>query len=198
MLPDPVPGTSVRAVLTCPDGGRCMMAGFPGLITAPDRPDRIDPARTAATLAAMHARGAPLLVVLAEAADLPPDAFPTLRDTADSIGIDLAFLPIRDYHAPDDDTYRAWRDLRASRTDLPGHGGSIAVTCRHGAGRSGLMAALVLIEGGMSLDAAVATVRDHFAEAIETEVQMRWLARVSARLKDESVSLDVDSGATHS
>jgi hypothetical protein len=60
------------------------------------------------------------------------------------------------------------------------------------------MAALVLIEGGMSLEAAVSTVRDHFAEAIETEVQMRWLARVSARLKDESVSLDVDSGATHS
>lgn len=198
MLPGIDPQTSLRTVIDCPGGGRCMMAGFPGL--GPDQAyqDTIDDTRAKATLTAIHAQGARLLVVLAEASDLPAGAFDTLRRIAGSVGLDLAFLPIRDYHAPDPETYRSWRALCATRDDLPNRGGAVAFTCRHGAGRSGLMAALVLLEDGLPLDQAVTTIRAQFSEAIETDVQMTWLNRVSARLKDESTTLDVESDATHS
>ena len=78
------------------------------------------------------------------------------------------------------------------RSDLPTRGGTVAFACQYGAGRSGLMAAYVLLQCGMRLEDAVATVRDHFAEAIESEIQMTWLTEVSARLKVNASPLDVD------
>lgn len=189
--------TSLRAVIKCPGQGRCMMAGFPGLAAGADGTPFLDPDRMGATLDAIVANGAPLLVVLTEEHELPDGSFDQLRGQAAARGLDLAFLPIRDYHTPDDPTIGRWHDLLATRQDLPNTGGTVAFTCRHGAGRSGLMATNVLLHDGMDLPDAVDLVRSHFAEAIETESQMSWLQGVSRRLKDDSQTLDVDSGTTH-
>lgn len=190
--------TSLRAVIDRPGGGRCLMSGFPGLQTSKGQPDVIDPEAAQRTVAAITANGADLLIVLAEQFDLPDTAFDVLRQAADKARLTLEFLPIRDYHAPDQATEEAWNNIAGRHSRQIGPGGTVAFNCRHGAGRSGLMAAFILLRDGMSLDQAVTTVRQHFSEAIETEVQMNWLRQVSSRLKDDSQTLDVDSGATHS
>jgi protein-tyrosine phosphatase len=184
--------TSLRAVVECPCGGRCLMAGFPGLRTGIDGTAYMDPDHLAATLDRIFETGARLLILLAEEKELPQKSFAMVADRAATIGLELAFLPIPDFNVPDDDMIRRWHDLLATRSDLPTRGGTVAFACQYGAGRSGLMAAYVLLQCGMALEDAVATVRDHFAEAIESEIQMTWLTEVSARLKVNASPLDVD------
>lgn len=174
------------------------MVGFPGLETAVDGTAYIDPAMAGATLDAICDTGATLLVILTEEDELPPGAYAILREQADFRGLELAFIPIPDFQTPDTPSVQRWFDLQSARTDLPSSGGTVAFSCQYGAGRSGLMSAFVLLLLGQPLDTAVTTVRGAFHEAIESDVQMAWLERVSAWLKDESQTLDLDSGATHS
>lgn len=189
--------TSLRAVIDTPGDGRVMMAGFPGLDTGVDGSGYIDPDQTRATLHAITSRGATLLVVLTEEPELPPQAYAVLTREAEARKLDLLFLPILDYHAPDAATLRRWHDLMADRQDAPDAGGCIAFCCQYGAGRSGAMAAYTLMRTGLSLDDAVTAVRAQFSEAIESEAQMAWLEMVSSRLKDDSQTLDLDSDTPH-
>ena len=191
-------GNSLRAVIDIPDGGRCMMAGFPGLATGIDGTAYMDPEGITATLGAIRDHGAPLLVILTEESELPDDAYTLVRKNAEEIGLHLAFLPIVDFSVPAPDMLERWYDLQAKRDDLPNSGGTVAFCCQHGAGRSGLMAALVLLNAHVPLDTAVTTVRGQFSEAIESAAQMEWLKAVSARLKDQPGALDLDSDPTHS
>lgn len=182
--------TALRAAIDVPAGGQCLMAGFPGLETGIDGTPYIDPDSLHATLAQIRAHGARLLVVLTEEQELPENAYQFLRDGSAVVGLDLVFLPIRDFSVPDADGLRQWQNLKTARADMPARGGTIAFCCQYGAGRSGLMVALCLMEQGVPLERAVATIRDQFAEAIESKEQMAWLDKVSSRLKDETQGLD--------
>lgn len=168
------------------------MTGFPGLDTGVDGTPYIDPDGLSATLHDICTNGAGLLIVLTEEEELPDGAYDLLKTEAKAKTLDLNFLPIQDFQAPDADGLTQWHTLRNNRTDMPSDGGTIAFSCQYGAGRSGLMAALCLLEKGVGLQTAVATVRQHFSEAIESDVQMAWLTEVSAELKDESQTLDLD------
>lgn len=179
-------------LVECPGGGRCMFSSFPGLETGVDGTGYIDPDTMRARLQAIEGKGAKLLVVLTQEAELPTDAHTMLREAAQDIGIDTTFLPVPDYHAPDATTTARWHDLDSSRSDTPRSGGTMAFCCHFGAGRSGAFAAYVLITLGLDLDQAVTTVRAARKEAIESDDQMAWLRAVSGRLKDDSATLDLE------
>lgn len=178
-----VEDTSIRAVITLPERGTCIMSGFPGLATAVDGSAYIDPESADTTLRAIRKAGAALLIVLTEETELPEQAYCFLRQQAEASGIALEFLPIPDFQAPDARGLAQWEALKSARPDLPDAGGTVAFACQYGAGRSGLMAALLHLEQGASLDQAVSAVRSHFGEAIESEVQMAWLTEMAARAK---------------
>jgi protein-tyrosine phosphatase len=174
------------------NGGRCMFSSFPGLETGVDGTAYIDPDAMGRRLRSIAGQGAKLLIVLTEEAELPTDAHTLLRQTAQDTGIETAFLPVPDYHAPDAATMARWHDLDAQRTDTPRSGGTMACCCHFGAGRSGSFTAYILITLGLDLDQAVTKVRAARKEAIESEEQMAWLRAVSARLKDDSPTLDLE------
>ncbi|MGI3169419.1 hypothetical protein ACRARG_09725 [Pseudooceanicola sp. C21-150M6] len=171
----PLCETSVRARIDCPGGGACLMSGFPGLQTGIDGSAYLDPESMTQTLSALRRQKATLMVVLTEEKELPEGAFPMLREQAESLGLELAFLPIPDYQAPDSALITSWQKLEKGRVDTPGKGGTIAFSCQYGAGRSGTMAAYLLIGLGMAPDQAIDQVRSCFSEAIESEVQVNWL-----------------------
>ena len=52
------------------------------------------------------------------------------------------------------------------------------------------MAALMLIEQGLTADQAVAKVREGFSEAVESENQLIFLQKISGELKLEPHNLD--------
>jgi protein-tyrosine phosphatase len=188
--------TSVRAIISCPNGSRIVTSGFPGLQTSIDGSAYIDPHNLSETIAALQAAKAETLVVLTESEELPEDAMPLLMAAAKQAEVRLAALPIPDYSAPDDATLAQWSDL-VTRIGWPENRGTIAVCCQHGAGRSGTIAAYALMRQGLSKDQAITAVRAEFEESIESEVQLEFLEMISARLKDEADDLDPDKDDSH-
>lgn len=174
----PGPGggmTSIRAVIDCPRGGRVAMAGFPGLETGIDGSAYLDPESLHETVAELAELGAGTLLVLPEEGELPDGALDALGEAALAADLVPIFMPIRDFGTPGAAFMDRWATLLPSlRADLAA-GRTVAACCQYGAGRSGMLAALLLIEEGTAPGHAIAQVRDHFDEAIESAEQEDWL-----------------------
>ncbi|TYC60977.1 hypothetical protein FMN50_06980 [Rhodobacterales bacterium] len=167
--------TSVRTDIAYPGGGRIVTLGFPGLAFDIAGTSVIEPERMQATLQDPALQACGLLVVLVERAEVPENAWSLLGEAASEQAIRVVHLPIRDYQAPDAEFEAGWQSLRTEIGELLASGGALALSCHYGAGRSGTMAASLLMDSGMTADEAVATVRRHFSESIESEEQLTWL-----------------------
>lgn len=137
-------------------------------------------ASVAGDLAAIRAAGAGRLVTLVEAKELP---LPLLAwiEAVEAAGLDFLHLPIADYGVPGGDFEPDW-----AAADLAGRlraGETVAIHCRAGLGRTGTIAARLLIEcAGLDAAAAIRLIRaEHAAEAVETAGQVAWLDEVARR-----------------
>ncbi|MGX1743657.1 phosphatase domain-containing protein [Bosea sp. NPDC055353] len=118
-------------------------------------------------LAGLGARG---LLSLVEAKEFP-DGFANAISAA---GLQWAHLPIPDYGVPDAIFMAGWRKLDLARRLREGE--SWAIHCRAGLGRTGTIAALLLVENGAGAADAIAQIRrEHDAAAVETEAQADFL-----------------------
>lgn len=155
--------------------GRLCLSACPGTWTGP-----ADAATVARDLAAIAATGARLLVTLVEAHELPlPLA--DWRDAVRAAGLEPLHLPIPDWGVPEAAFETAWSEARLAERLAAGE--TLALHCRAGLGRTGTVAARLLIEAaGMDAAAAIARVRrNHAAEAVETDGQVAHLHAVAAR-----------------
>ncbi|WP_156799452.1 hypothetical protein [Oceanicola granulosus] len=171
--------TSVRASIPAPGGGWLVMTGFPGLESGIDGTPYIDPESLDATLTAVRAFEAGLLVVLAEEGELPAGSFGHLAVAAARHGIELAPAPIADFSTPGPAFEATWASLGGRVHGRLAEGGAVGLCCQYGAGRSGMIAARVLIERDLPADEAIAAVRIRFGEAIENRLQEEWLKNFS-------------------
>lgn len=89
-------------------------------------------------------------------------------------GIGWLRYPIPDYGTPRD--LMAWRTLAGELRAALDRGGRLVIHCRAGLGRSGMIAARLLVERGLSAEAAIAAVRRARPGAIETAGQEAWIA----------------------
>lgn len=137
-----------------------------------------DPASCRDTLEGIKKLGADHLVILIEQEELDALGFDLLKVTAGEVGIELLFRPITDYAAPNAELIEWWDATTDWRANLFNTQGALAFACQYGAGRSGTMAALCLIEQGATATDAIARVRQEFSEAIESEAQENWLHEV--------------------
>lgn len=174
----PDPHTSIRAVIDCPHGGRIVTMGFPGLTKAVDGAAYIDPDASAATLADPSLAGFPVLIALIEEQEAPEDALGALDRVLSARGAALKHLPIIDYAAPSPAFEARWVDEGPRCQQLLDDGRTIGVTCHYGAGRSGTIAARLLIDRGLRPEDAIKTVRAAFAESIESPAQHDWLTNL--------------------
>ncbi|WP_333823290.1 phosphatase domain-containing putative toxin [Pinisolibacter sp.] len=155
--------------------GRLHLSACPG--TWEGAADRAAVRRDFARIAASGAR---LLVTLVEAAELPlPLA--DWRAEAAAAGLDLLHLPIADFGVPDVDFEAAWREV--GLVERLARGETVALHCRAGLGRTGTIAARLVVEAaGFDAEAAIALVRrDHAGEAVETAAQVDYLRALSGR-----------------
>jgi ADP-ribosyl-[dinitrogen reductase] hydrolase len=80
-------------------------------------------------------------------------------------------LPIRDVSIPDFRFYERWSGIGLRLMETLIEGGRVVIHCRGGLGRSGMVAALLLIEAGVGSREAVENVRKARPGAIETVQQ---------------------------
>lgn len=168
-------GHAIRAVIDAPGGGRIVTLGVPGLEIAHDGAAWLSPESMEETIRQLAQWQVRLLLLLGEAAEYPADTIATVRRVCALNEIRAVALPIADFSAPSPAWERAWRKIAAGLGRRLDAGQAIGLCCFYGAGRSGMIAAMMLQERGLDTDEAIATVRRGFSESIESPVQEAWL-----------------------
>ncbi len=109
------------------------------------------------------------------------------REFADASGLEARLgqrnirwlrYPIADYGTPGDAP--AWRVLADGLRAALDRGERLVIHCRAGLGRSGMIAARLLVERGLPVETAIAAVRRARPGAIETSGQEAWIANPEA------------------
>lgn len=166
-------GPCVDHVLVSGTGGAIGLHAFPGLArTAPGRPVKCG--NMEAELAAIRDWGAEVLVSLLAEAEYELYGLPRLEGHVPE-GLRRLSLGIPDRRAPDAAWETAWKDAGPELRAILRGGGKVCLHCVGGRGRSGTVAALLLIEFGYDPEEAVRAVRAARPGAIETEAQLEYL-----------------------
>ena len=106
-----------------------------------------------------------------------------LRSGARARGIELHHLPIEDVSVPDRGFEMRWLHAGARARYLLERGERVLVHCKGGLGRSGLVAARIMVELGYSAGEAIDAVRAARKGAIETLAQEQDVSHREQRLK---------------
>lgn len=126
-------------------------------------------------LGAMRAWGAELVVTLMEQHEFELLRVQDLPERVRSNGMEWSHLPIRDVDVPAAPFDAAWDAVRSDILVRLAAGGRVVLHCRGGLGRTGIVAALLLMEGRMDANGAILKVRSVRQGAIETESQERYV-----------------------
>lgn len=128
--------------------------------------------------ALLRASGVERLILLVEDAELRHWSDPEIVERGTASGITVLRHPLPDGHAPASVAEMATilAEIREGRGT-----GNVGVACMGGVGRSGTVAACALVEGGMTPDEAIATVREvRHPTAVETHEQEAFVRSFAA------------------
>ena len=98
-----------------------------------------------------------------------------LGDAVPATGLRWFHLPIVDTQAPDESFEVRWHESGPQLRAILADGGRVLLHCRGGLGRTGVVAARLMMEFGVPVEDAVSTVREARPGTIETSVQERYL-----------------------
>ena len=115
------------------------------------------------------------LVSLMEPFEYQDAAIPHLFNEAESQGIEVLALPVRDVSVPRPDQADTFAELVVQINQRLSAGATVIVHCLGGVGRSGLVAAAVLVSQGHAPDQAIAAVRAARPRAVETCEQEQYV-----------------------
>ena len=132
-----------------------------------------------ADLRAIADWGASMVITLTEPDEMALLGVASLGDGVVAAGMRWLHWPITDMHAPDHRFAAGWaRDGRMALEELVS-GRRVLVHCRGGLGRTGTVAAYLLMQLKRPIEAAIGQVRAARPGAIETAQQLEWLRRRS-------------------
>ena len=120
------------------------------------------------------------IITLMPAYELVEAGVAGLGQAVSDLGIRWHHLPINDMEAPDKEFEQTWKEALPEIICAVQNGDNVLVHCRGGLGRSGTVAAVILIELGMAAENAVAIVRAARPGAIENSEQESYVRRYSA------------------
>jgi ADP-ribosyl-[dinitrogen reductase] hydrolase len=123
------------------------------------------------------------LVTLIEDFEFELLSVPELPEKVRALGIRWLHLPIVDVWIPDKMFEEEWETAGEELRQILREGGRIVLHCRGGLGRTGLVAARLLVEFGMEPREAIRRVRAARPGAIQTREQEEYVLRGPWRMK---------------
>jgi ADP-ribosyl-[dinitrogen reductase] hydrolase len=155
-------------------GGRIGLTPCPGTVRFPSAREswRHDIATDFDVIAAW---GAAAVVTLVQAAELTRPTLDDLRAHTERRRMAWYHWPIRDMAVPSTDLEARWKDVGAPLRVLLGERRHVLLHCMGGLGRSGMVAARLLVELGEEPRTAIQRVRAARPGAIETAAQEAYV-----------------------
>lgn len=173
---EPIAIDNVKA----PGGGRIGLVHCPGTgaygVLPEDRRAALD-----VDLVTLRQWGASSLVTLLQPLEMRALGVEDIGERAAAAGLRWWHLPITDGCAPEASFEDAWVDAGRALHETLGEAGRIVLHCRAGVGRTGTVAARLLIERGVAPEAAVVAIRRARPGSIESREQMEWVMHLGAR-----------------
>ena len=126
--------------------------------------------------------GADVLVTLMEQHELESLGVSQLGNQAERFDLRWLHLPIVDVSIPDTGFETQWHTAGPSLHRLLQSGGRCVLHCKGGLGRTGTIAARLLVEFGMEPQAAIEAVRQSRPGAIETVGQERYILSLARQV----------------
>jgi protein-tyrosine phosphatase len=131
-----------------------------------------------ADLEAISAWGADAVVTLFEMSELEALGIPFLSSLLLKRGLEWHHLPIPEVGVPDSTFEGAWLSRGQRLREILTNGGRILVHCRDSLGRTGTIAAKLLVEFGFKPSDAIALVRMAHPCAMVTPTQERYVMKL--------------------
>jgi|JI8StandDraft_2_1071088.scaffolds.fasta_scaffold05738_3 protein-tyrosine phosphatase len=126
-------------------------------------------------LLALKASGAKAVVTLTPHEEMERLGVPTLGERCSAHGLAWFHLPIGDDDAPGHAFEAEWSQALPHIRSLIGAGDGVAIHCRGGSGRTGLIAARILASHGAPMEEVVAAIQTLRPKALRNPAQVQWL-----------------------
>tara|TARA_R110002167_G_scaffold137097_3_gene323951 strand:- start:10145 stop:10654 length:510 start_codon:yes stop_codon:yes gene_type:complete len=128
--------------------------------------------------------GADVVLTLMPYAELAQNAVIDLPVLCDAQGLRWLHLPVADDQVPQADFDAVWPTAMAQMSDWLAAGKTIAIHCKGGSGRTGLIAVRILIELGIGRNEAIKLVQALRPKAIQHPAHVGWIAQFGQRDED--------------
>lgn len=121
----------------------------------------------AEALTELKQAGATALITVMPTGELSDNAVGHLPEECAAQNLEWFHLPVADEQAPGADFDAAWHQHRGRIMALLAAGQPIAIHCKGGSGRTGLIAGQLLVASGLTLEEATAKVRSMRPKALQ-------------------------------
>lgn len=128
--------------------------------------------------------GASALLTLMPTEELLQNEVDLLPEECQLLGIEWFHLPVADEQAPGEAFKAAWEQHHQRIKQLLTEGKTIAIHCKGGSGRTGLIAAQILIECGVPFDEAISEVQSLRPRAIQHPAHIEYIGQFDTRKSD--------------
>lgn len=134
----------------------------------------------AEALDTLKAAGASAVITLMPKGELIANAADSMPDLCAERGLGWFHLPVADEQVPLEDFATAWESSKNAIKALLVEGKNIAIHCKGGSGRTGLIAARIMIESGIPRAEAIALVQALRPKAIQHPAHIGWINQFGA------------------
>lgn len=127
------------------------------------------------SLSQLKAIGATAVITLMTAAELDEEGFQDFSSVVKEAGLDWFHLPVPDFGVPGADFELAWDACRLELQQRLHSGDTLAVHCKGGSGRTGMVAAKLMLDAGFAPEDAITAIQALRPRAFSYPAQREYI-----------------------
>ncbi|HCK5048212.1 TPA: cyclin-dependent kinase inhibitor 3 family protein [Pseudomonas aeruginosa] len=158
---------------------RLSIPGIQGKLIFTPCPDTKD-SSLVDSLATLKQAGASAVISLMPASELASNGAEDIGKQCQAQDMAWFHLPVADEQVPLEDFGQGWKACKQSILERLNAGQDIAIHCKGGSGRTGLIAARIMIEAGIPRADAIALVQALRPKAIQHPAHINWITQFDA------------------